>query len=367
MINKKYIRQYLLLPLLACLMAGAAGCSSDASEGEVQSSSDGNTHITFTTRGIVTENPVENDGAIADYDAFDSYIQSLRIIGFCNGEVKYNQLFKATESEDAKAWTLVNDDNEIDITDILSSPVNGVYTFYFIANEEGHTIAGSTDNLADKLMPSNLKLTPSVLDGMGINFTVDEITGGTPLVMTQRQSFLIRLGQKNSITNVELVRALAKAQLEIRKEEANTNDYGNVSASITQTEQRKIHSSYALMAESTYSGSEPLRNITTDISIGGNGNLLTENGYIYFYESNPIYLPEKNLEEAANAINITTSITNGSSTPYDFPIGDPNKNFSIERNTEYTTTVTFLTLYDFTFNCMTISWGEKTMEVPPFE
>lgn len=364
MMNKKHIYQYLLLPLLACLMAGTAGCSSDASEGEVQSSPDGNTHITFTTRGIVTENPVEN-GAITDYDAFDSYIQSLRIIGFCNGEVKYNQLFKATESGDAKAWTLVNDDNEIDITDILSSPVNGVYTFYFIANEEGHTVAGSADNLADKLMASDL--TPSVLDGMGINFTADEITGGTPLIMTQKQSFLIRVGQTNSITNVELVRALAKAQLEIRKEEANTNDYGNVSASITQTELGKIHSSYALMAESTYSGSEALKNITTGIFIGENGNLPTENGYIYFYESNPIYLPEKNLEEAANAINITTSITNGSSTPYDFPIGDPNKNFSIERNTEYTTIVTFLTLYDFSFNCMTISWGEKTMEVPPFE
>lgn len=355
---EKTLYKWLLLPLLCCLVAVVQGCSNDvASPEEEQTSSDGGTYITLTARGIVTS--LENGGD------FEQYVKSLRIIGFdASGTLVCNQLFKAKDEENAKVWTSSND--KITIRETLGN-ATGTCTFYFIANEEGHTQAGTTSSLTDALKANDL--TAGTLDAMGVAFAADEITKNTdtPIIMTKRQQAVIMAGQTTSIS-VDLVRALAKATLNLKRGEGNETAY--TVGTIRIEDCTKIPSSYPLMEEgSTYTVPENHKLSTATINLKGTQGATVADD---IYNSDPIYLPQLTLTNADDAVNVTGQITPTGQTAQTFtePVGDPDNNFSIARNTSYTTNITYLyqkAPQTFSLGFEVIAWDtDKDVTVPPF-
>lgn len=354
--NKIYRR--LLAPVLACLVLALAGCSQDATEPEAPSSPTGGTYLTIVTRGITT----------TDSDLYEDYVGSLRVMAFKNGEVALNKKLTDLPNEEG-----TQPDTEVDLRDegerLQIGTGGGSYTFYFIANEEGHSTADGTE-LVTALEANNI--TAETLESMQVAFTQDEIKApSTPIskymLMSTKMTVYIEEGVDKSI-EIELVRALAKAQLVLRKAEDNNETY-NPTVKIASTEQ--IPNSYYLM--SGHEASTSYLNLTGDVSLNGNGTVFDTDAAsdLDFYVSETIYLPERSATVLDNALKYTITIDNKD---YTAPVAngeDPDEiDYDITRNYAYTTIGTYdpLTEVVSTFDVVVVSWDEKEeITVPPFE
>lgn len=354
--NKIYRR--LLAPVLACLVLALAGCSQDATEAEAPSSPTGGTYLTIVTRGIVT--------GTEDQGNYEDYVGSLRVIAFKNGEVALNKKLTDLPNEEG-----TQPDTKVDLTEegerLQIGTGGGAYTFYFIANEEGHT----TDNtdLSEALSADGI--TAETLESMQVAFTQDEIKAPSTsiskyMLMSTKMTVYIKEGVDQSI-EIELVRALAKAQLVLRKAEDNNETY-NPTVKIASTEQ--IPNSYYLM--SGHEASTSCLSLTGDVSLNGNGTVFDTNAAsdLDFYVSETIYLPERLATGLDDALKYTITIDNKD---YTAPVAngeDPDEiDYDITRNYAYTTIGTYnpLTEVMSDFNLLVVPWDEKVIDVPPFE
>ena len=356
--NKIYRR--LLAPVLACLVLALAGCSQDATEAEAPSSPTGGTYLTIVTRGITTTDP----------DLYEDYVGSLRVIAFDNeGNRVINELVTDLPPEDAT-------DSDVTITEELPAGTitSGVYTFYFVANEDDYnTITESqTLNVALEAVTAESALEDILVE------TQMEATGqikpsATNMLMsTGPYTALIREGENNRIgddNHIKLVRAFAKAQLALKLPNTTSSDPSNDDVTVTLS--AFIPNSFYLIPENTteITGSISL----TDRAISGGGTLFDAEGVSPdpFYVSETIYLPERylannNIEENA----LTYSITIGENN-YSAPIADGTEdpvNYNIIRNYAYTTIGTYNPLTKVSeFNLLVVPWVEKEITVPPFE
>lgn len=210
---RKYILNNLLLPVFACLLAGLAGCSNEVvSQDEGKNPDDARrSSFSVSVRGVVTESATDASGLYED-----DYVHSVRILAFdSNGDVQYNKLFEKTANGDAFQWT--NDDAEKITIEEEELPLErGNYTFYFIANEKGHTLV--SDDAASTATPlvAKLKDTDLTLDELRqIEVAYVAPSENTPILMTAEKGVSIISGVDVNITNVELVRTIAKVDLTI--------------------------------------------------------------------------------------------------------------------------------------------------------
>lgn len=344
--NKIYRR--LLAPVLACLVLALAGCSQDATEAEAPSSPTGGTYLTIVTRGITTTDP----------DLYEDYVGSLRVIAFKNGQVVLNKKLTELPQENT-------DDTEVDITEegetILLSSGGGFYTFYFIANEEGHTTAGTT-TLQSVLEVENI--TADALESQKVQFTEDEIKAPTAfgnkttyMLMSKKLPVYIDEGVDQTI-EVELIRALAKVQLVIRSEEDIT-----VSASLPKA---AIPDNYYLVSGKTITNSTYLASDNSVVSLDEitenpfDDKALSENNQ---YVSQVVYLPERAAVNLESALNYSITITGDSNSPYTAPIANGTEepiDYNIKRNYAYTTIGTYEPAVGVTLENLTYTvqpWG----------
>ena len=334
--NRK-IYSWLLTPVLACLMLAQASCSNDIAENTPEQVP-GGTYLTIVTRGINTTDNTE----------YEDYVKTLRVIAFKNGvtEPVLNELLEEADLPDQNNNGTVDntDDDYVDLTDqaekFAIGSGGGTYTFYFIANEEGHTTDGTT-TLQSVLEKENI--TVDALESQKVQFTEDEIKAPTTvganttyMLMSKKLPVYIDEGVDQTI-EVELIRALAKAQLVIRSEEDIT-----VSASLPKA---AIPDNYYLMSgktvtNSTYLASDNiLLDETTEAPFDDKASS-EDNKYV----SQVVYLPERAATDLTSALNYSITITDDSNSPYTAPIANGEEepvDYDIIRNNAYTTICTY--------------------------
>lgn len=330
--NKIYRR--LLAPVLACLVLALAGCSQDATEAEAPSSPTGGTYLTIVTRGINTTTPTE----------YEDYVGKLRVIAFdTDGNAVDGMNFTINNMSQFPVKGN-GDEASIEVTHVFDSGIitSGVYTFYFVANEDGYsTTESQTLSVALEAVTAESALEDILVE------TQMEATGqikpsATNMLMsTGPYTALIREGENNRIgddNHIKLVRAFAKAQLALKL--PNTTSSAPSDDDVTVTLSASIPNSFYLIPENT---TEITGRISlTDRTISGGGTLFDAEGVSPdpFYVSETIYLPERylannNIEENA----LTYSITIGENN-YSAPIADGTEdpvNYNIIRNYAYTT------------------------------
>lgn len=351
---------WLLTPILACLMLTQVSCSNDIAE-NTSETVPGGTYLTIVTRGIVTGDE--------DKDNYEDYVGSLRVIAFKNGQVVWNQKITDLPQENES-------DTEVDLTDkILLSSGGGAYTFYFIANEEGHSVVDGGD-LSAALSEGTITAT-SQLEDMQVQFTEAEIEAPTIddnttyMLMSTKRTVSLKEGD-NEVITIYLDRALAKAQLALKDEEGNISGY-TVDAKIAKDQ--KIPNSYYLMSGKT----TPITSyfiLSNDIALSDKGEVfdekLNEEG-TYFYVSKPVYLPERYLADndniEANALKYSIIIDGNN---YTAPIADgkdaPKIDYKIIRNNAYTTIGTYDPASEVTvsFDWHVVNYTSITVNVPSF-
>lgn len=326
--NKIYRR--LLAPVLACLVLALAGCSQDATEAEAPSSPTGGTYLTIVTRGIVT--------GTEDQGNYEDYVGSLRVIAFKNGEVALNK--KLTDLPNEKG---MQPDTEVDLTEegerLQIGTGGGAYTFYFIANEEGHTTDGKT-TLQSVL--ENKNITVDALESQQVQFTEAELSvpSGTKMLMSTKMTIYIEEGVYRSI-EVKLDRALAKAQLVIRSTDEITDE---ITASLPKN---KIPARYFLIKQGTIgSSSSKLEEGTIALTSTTNepfdDKAKSKNNR---YVSEVVYLPERSAMGADDALYYSITIGDKSfdnvASIADGITDAANVDYKIVRNFAYTTICTY--------------------------
>lgn len=353
---------WLLTPILACLMLTQASCSNDIAE-TTPEQVPGGTYLTIVTRGIVTGEE--------DKSNYEDYVGSLRVIAFKNDQVVLNEKITNLPNEEG-----TQPDTEVDLTEegetILLSSGGGTYTFYFIANEEGHNVVGESD-LSTALAEGTITAA-SQLEDMQVQFTEAEIKAPTIddnttyMLMSTKQTLLLKEGEDRTITIV-LDRALAKAQLVIQSKEDIS-----VTASLPQN---KIPNSYYLIKQEPIQSSSTFLDSSIDLDDGGEpfDNELFDGEEFSSannkYVSQVVYLPERAATDLASALSYSIAIT-GDTKSYSAPIADGTNqqeiNYNIIRNNAYTTIGTYDPASEVTvsFDWHVVNYTSITVNVPSF-
>lgn len=342
MINKQSIYYWFFFPLLALLSAGSlTSCIYDSVLEE--EATYGKTSLVVTVRSITTA----PDNATTYYD---EYVKTLRIIGFdASGNLVCNGFFNSLKQ--------VIHDTSIEITQELQNFQGGTCKLYFIANENNYTTTSNATSLTAFLEDENSTLTEKKLNDCIINASSTNDSWGTnPILMTAQTSVYIQSGKtEQNIGTIELVRCVAKVQLQIVDETGSANITG------TPTLSGSYPDSYSLLDVGTYTswtGEEG--NYSVNLTMTQEGST---------YTSQEIYFPERlfaqgeNME--ANALKFSFTLNDE---PYTVAVADATgTDFNIRRNTHYTVIATLKKKETVTFNVMVNAWGEKTMDVPAFE
>ena len=352
---------WLLTPILACLMLTQASCSNDIAE-NTSDPVPGGTYLTIVTRGITTTEP----------GIYEDYVEELRVLAFDKaGNKVINELLTDLPNE-----TEPNSYVEVTTTELPAGTISsGVYTFYFVANENDYNTTTSDETLTQALDAVSTEVGLKAIQVKTALTSDSQIkpSATTMLMSTEPYTALIREGEVNTIgekNHIELIRAFAKAQLALKL--PNTTSSAPSNDDVTVTLSASIPNSFYLIPENTteITGSISL----TDRAISGGGTLFDAEGVSPdpFYVSETIYLPERylannNIEENA----LTYSITIGENN-YSAPIADGTEdpvNYNIIRNYAYTTIGTYnpLTKVMSEFNLLVAPWVEKEITVPPFE
>lgn len=346
MINKQSIYYWFFFPLLALLSAGSlTSCIYDSVLEE--EATYGKTSLVVTVRTITTD----PDEATTYYD---EYVKTLRIIGFdASGNLVCNGFYEQELEQ-------VTNKTSIDIKQELENFQGGTCKLYFIANEYNYTTTSNATSLTDFLKNENSTLSEQSLNNCIISASSSgDNWGGTnlkPILMTAQTSAYIQSGKtEQNIGTIELVRCVAKVQLQI------VDETGSAIISETPTLSGSYPDSYSLLDVGTYiSWKGENDNYSVNLTMTRNGST---------YTSQEIYFPERlfaqDVNTKANALTFSFTL-NGES--YTAAVADEKgKDFNIRRNTHYTVIATLKKKEDVTFNVMVNAWGEKTMNVPAFE
>lgn len=366
MINKHSIYNWLFFPLLASLLAGSvASCISDPTMEEEDTS--GKSTLSIKVRGVTQE---------PGTDGYDEYIHTLRIIVFDASGLVCNEFYSQTEIE---TWDVKGEspDTYYDITQELQNFSGGNCRFYFIANEEGYNISSNNTTTLSTFL-NNESLTENDLKACIIVSTPDNEDWSTkPILMIANPSAqYIKPGDNIKITDVELVRCIAKVQLIVQKD--NTVENKIPENDVVTISDVSLHGSrpesYTLWENGTIiAGTKYSRTLLggTDSKNVGYSDSPYSSGMVYF----PEMLYQNNTTEGDLYFTFTLNYTpNEANTPtvrtYTVAIGEDAdddgvvEDYNIYRNTIYTVTVTLQ--WQPTEPTMIIqvdAWDEKEMSV----
>lgn len=322
--NKIYRR--LLAPVLACLVLALAGCSQDATEAEAPSSPTGGTYLTIVTRGINTTMPTE----------YEDYVKTLRVIAFKGGTLALNELLGVDDIPDTSGTV-----DEVKLADVEKLKVGnggGRYTFYFIANEEGHTTTENT-NLSQVLGGITSE---TDLNNIKVNFADQN----TPMLMSTHQTEYIEEGVDKSIT-IELVRSVAKINLNVINETAQEQTLSNIAFSNMNVQTTSLIEGSELPSDGTF-----FAPYTTGITVAPNGT--TENHIAYIFESsvtgdnNYVMSLEWNNKQYSESLSGVLGV-------------------EFKRNTELEINITLKQTYTPEFTVLVLAWTPIDVDVPAFE
>ena len=339
MINKHSIYNWLFFPLFVSLLAGSvASCINDPAMEEEDTS--GKSTLSIMVRGITITDP----GTTGSYD---DYVKTLRVIGYDNtGSVVCNQKYSGAELGTVEGTA---PDTYIEITQTLEDAFQGgVCDFYFIANEDEYSVYNSQTTPKQKLsafLGDKAGNAPQKVDLSSCIIAFDAesgLTPGYPILMTVHSTSQFLKPGNNEMGSIQLVRCLARVQLNITKDASFTEDvYVNDDVKLTGT----CPDSYSLWNTGTYidytaqSIDRKLYNVGT-----GNG----------IFTSSALMFPEK-LGKGGNTVTdtdlkYTFSLTSGTTTKnYEIGIGKGQdtdqsviEDYNIYRNSWYTTSLNFL-------------------------
>lgn len=338
MINKHSIYNWLFFPLLVSLLAGsAASCINDPAMEEEDTS--GKSTLSIKVRGITTTDPGQNG-------SYDDYVKTLRVIGYDNtGTVVCNQKYSGTELGIVEG---TDPNTYIEITQTLEDAFQGgVCDFYFIANEDGYSVYNSQTTpkqtlsafLGDKAenAPQKVDLSSCI-----IAFDAESgLTPGYPILMTVHSTSQYLKPGDNSMGTIQLVRCLARVQLNITKDASFTGDVsvGNVHLTGSCTD------SYSLWNTGTYTG-YTVQSIDRELyDVGTGGGVFTSSALMF-----PEKLGKGGSTVTDTDLKYTFSLTSGTTTKnYEIGIGKGQdtdqsviEDYNIYRNHWYKTNVNFL-------------------------
>ena len=364
--EKRYIHRWMLAPVLACLLLATASCSKDVAETEAVPSP-GGTYLTIVTRGINT----------TDENEYEDYVGKLRVMAFdSEGKIVVNELATLPET--------VGTQDEVEITKELPAGTitSGVYTFYFVANEDGYTTTMTSSQdlsvaLTDVDTENGLKNIQVKVD-MTTTGTVKPSSVSSMLMSTEAYTAIIREGEVNKIgetNHIELIRAFAKAQLALKLADGNTGDVSpNVVTKVTLN--GSIPDSYCLIPGNDTPIASTISIDETELTEDENGTLFDTDASISptpFYISETVYLPERYLTNNSSENALTYSITiDGDNNSYSAPIAEEKEDntidYNIKRNYAYTTIGTYDPATDVivTFNWKVEDYAPVSVDVPSF-
>lgn len=340
---KQHIYHWLFFLLPALMLAGSTISCSNDSVMEEKEIINGKTSLVVTVRSITTDSQ-----GFTDY--YDEYVETLRIIGFdTSGNIICNGFYDNLENLEQ-----VTNKESISITQELNKFQGGTCHLYFIANEENYNTT-TTQSLTDFL--GNVNLDEESLQNCIINFSNNDEWGSNPILMTAQKSPYIQAGKtEQNIGKIELVRYVAKVQLQII-DETNTAEIND-----TPTLSGSYPDFYSLLDVGTYTtyGNESF-SVELQEKEDNNDNTLYTSQEVYFPER--LFTQNNNTEE--NALKFKFNLNDK---PYEVAIADnTGTDFNIYRNTHYTVIATLKKKETVTFNVLVNAWDEKTMEVPAFE
>lgn len=322
--NKIYRR--LLAPVLACLVLALAGCSQDATEAEAPSSPTGGTYLTIVTRGINT----------TDVTQYEDYVKTLRVIAFKGSTLALNELLGVDDIPETSGT-----EDEIELTNVEKLKVGnggGAYTFYFIANEEGHTTTENA-NLSRVLA----RITSETdLNNIKVNFADQN----TPMLMSTHQTEYIEEGVNKSIT-IKLVRTVAKINLNVINETAQEQTLSNIAFSNMNVRTTSLIEGSELPSDGT-----SFAPYTTDITVESNGT--TENHIAYIFES------------SVTGNDVYTMLLNWNNKQYSESLSGV-LGTEFKRNTELEINITLKQTYTPEFTVLVEAWTPINVDVPAFE
>ena len=376
MINKHSIYNWLFFPLLTLMLAGSvASCISDPTMEEEDTS--GKSTLSIKVRGVTQE---------PGTDGYDEYIKTLRIIVFDASGLVCNEFYSQTEIE---TWKVKGEspDTYYVITQKLQNFSGGNCRFYFIANEEGYNISSNNTTTLSTFLNNlnNESLTENDLKACIIASTPDnEDLSTKPILMIANPSAqYIKPGDNIEITDVELVRCIAKVQLIVQKDNTTENKIpegdvvtiSDVSLHGTRSDSYSLwdtKSHFATNREYTHSFIFADENV----GYGTDGSSAYTSDMVYFPET----LSPNNTTEGVLYFTFTLNYTpNESNTPtvrtYTVAIGKDADmdgtvdDYNIYRNTVYTVTATLQWQpTEPTMNIQVDAWdGEVKVDVPDFE
>ena len=374
--NKHSIYNWLFFPLLAFLLAGSvASCIKDS---VIEEDTSGKSTLSITVRGVTT-NP--------EQDGYDEYIETLRIIVFDASGKVYNQFYS---KNDIEKWNKITSETDTyyEITQELANFSGGSSRFYFIANEGGYTVYGDdNDNTLLTNLLSKKGLAEDELKECIIASTPDDQDWSTkPILMIANPSAqYIKPGDNIEITDVELVRCIAKVQLIVQKDNTVENKIpendvvtiSDVSLHGTRPESYSLWDtkSYFAINNNEYQHDFTITDDNKTVGYGTDGSPA--------YTSDMVYFPEKLYQdntaegdlyftftltytpEGGTAIERTYTVAIGEDTDEDGTVDD----YNIYRNTIYTVTVTLQWQpTEPTMNIQLDAWEDEiNVDVPPFE
>lgn len=349
---------WLLTPILACLMLTQASCSNDIAE-NTSDPVPGGTYLTIVTRGITTTEP----------DIYEDYVGELRVLAFDKaGNAVINEVLDKLPQE-------TEPNSYVEVTKELPAGTisSGVYTFYFVANEDGYNTTTSNETLTQALDAVSTEAGLKAIQVKTELTQTDQIkpSATTMLMSTEPYTALIREGEMNRIgddNRIELIRAFAKAQLALKlKADGNTSTNPTVTRV---TLNGSIPDYFYLIWGKMNSAASTLIIDDREITEDENGSLFSGSTTpAPFYISQTVYLPECTYsEDNAWKYHVTidgTEFTNAVIASKENDVID----YDINRNWAYTTIGTYDSREEIstTFNLLVVPWGEKEITVPPFE
>ena len=301
----------------------------------------GKTSLVVTVRSITTT----PDNATTYYD---EYVKTLRIIGFdASGNLVCNGFYDQLKLEQ------VTNAASIEITQELQNFQGGTCKLYFIANEEYYTtgntnlsafLKNETSILTEQELNDCIIKVSSANDGWGIN----------PILMTAQTSAYIQSGKtEQNIGTINLIRCVAKVQLQIVDETGNAIIPDNPTFTLSGS----YPDSYSLLDVGTYTNWTGDNNYSVELNEKNDDKTLYTSQEIYFPER--LFTPDANTE--ANALKFSFTLNDK---PYTAAVADAaGTDFNIRRNTHYTVIATLKKKNEVTLTVLINKWDEKTMDV----
>ena len=323
--NKIYRR--LLAPVLACLVLALAGCSQDATEAEAPSSPTGGTYLTIVTRGINT----------TDDTQYEDYVKTLRVIAFKDGTLALNELLEGDDIPETSGT-----EDEVKLTGVEKLKVGnggGAYTFYFIANEEGHTTTTENANLSQVLAEITSE---NDLNNIEVNFADKD----TPMLMSTHQTEYIEEGVDKSIT-IKLVRTVAKINLNVVNETEQQQTLSNIAFS-----NMNVQTTSLIEGDNLPTTGTSFTPYTNGITVQANGKIEDQIAYIF--------------ESSVTGSNNYVMSLNWNNEPYSESLSGV-LGTAFKRNTELEINITLLNKTTLSLNYLVDDWGTEEVTIPDYE